>query len=296
MMKKIPLFNFRSLAPDELPLEITRIEAMPKIAMVPIPSQQTFYEIYWVTEGNGKHFIDFVEYDSRPNSLHLSGPGQVRYWDINTPIRGYAILFEPTLFMVHGEKGLLNQLSFFQPISSLSTIYPTASDATWFQNTFEQIEKEFIQQNFARSLNIVSWLQLLLVQIQRIILSTQDSSETVFAENHLINRYLRLVEKHAASQHKVEWYASELGVTITYLSKIVKEMMGVTAGAILRKRIVLEAKRLLVHTELTVAEVATELNFEDASYFGRFFKRETKQTPRTFSKHFATKYQNQLIN
>lgn len=62
--------------------------------------------------------------------------------------------------------------------------------------------------------------------------------------------------------------------------------MGVTAGALLRQRLVIEAKRWLAHSEWTVAQIAENLNFADASYFGRFFKRETAVTPRTFREDF----------
>jgi len=68
--------------------------------------------------------------------------------------------------------------------------------------------------------------------------------------------------------------------------------MGVSAGALVRQRRILEAKRLLVHTDMTVSEIAYALNYADPSYFGRFFKRETNLTSSGFRQQFKRKYQN----
>jgi AraC-like DNA-binding protein len=63
-------------------------------------------------------------------------------------------------------------------------------------------------------------------------------------------------------------------------NETVKSEMGMRAGALLCHRLVFKAKRLLVHTDLTSAQVAEMLGFKDPSYFGSFFKRKTGQTPR----------------
>jgi AraC-like DNA-binding protein len=73
---------------------------------------------------------------------------------------------------------------------------------------------------------------------------------------------------------------------------MIRKVMGVSAGTLLRQRRTLEAKRLLIHTNMTVAEIANALNFVDPSYFGRFFKRETDLTPSGFRQDFESKYQN----
>ena len=294
-MKKVPLRRFRSSHLDVIPLEVVRIDVMPKIAWRPIPHRQTFYAIFWVTAGNGTHYLDFVGDEIRPNSLHFVGPGQVHYWELETDLQGYAALFESSLFLEKGERRLLEQINFFHTINGQSVLHPSGADVDWFQNTFELLEKEYTQRQFARPLSLVARVQLLLIYAQRLAVEAEEISEVISADKLLAHRYVNLVEKHAIAQHKVEWYASEMAVTVAHLSKSIKSALGMTAGTLLRNRIVLEAQRLLVHTDLMVAEIAAQLNFEDASYFGRFFKRETDQTPRSFRTQFPTKYQNEPI-
>jgi AraC family transcriptional activator of pobA len=66
------------------------------------------------------------------------------------------------------------------------------------------------------------------------------------------------------------------------LNHHVKRATGVTAGHLLRQRILTEAKRQLVFTRLTVGEIAYDLAFADPSHFGRFFKKQTGTTPQAF--------------
>lgn len=79
-------------------------------------------------------------------------------------------------------------------------------------------------------------------------------------------------------------HATLLGVSPETLSEIVKKETGKTPGTLIRERILLEAKRLLLHSSLSVAEIAYELTFKDPSYFNRFFRRSTADTPAEFRK------------
>ena len=294
-MNKVPLYQFRPPKLDAIPLEVVRLEALPGLATRPVPRRYTFYAMFWVSGGSGTHYLDFVGDEIRPNSLHFVGPGQVHYWDIEDKIQGYAVLFESSLLLEPSGKQLLEEINFFHTMNGLSVLYLSESDAGWFQYAFEQLEQDYVSQQFARSLSIVAQLQLLLVKAQRLAVVDVVARHVVSAENQLTYGYISLVEQHAIAQHKVEWYAAELAVTAAHLSKSVKSVLGTTASVLIRNRIILEAKRLLVHTNLTVAEIATRLNFKDVSYFGRYFKRETQQTPRTFRTKFPKKYQNQTI-
>jgi AraC-like DNA-binding protein len=61
-------------------------------------------------------------------------------------------------------------------------------------------------------------------------------------------------------------------------------MLGISAGELIRDRILLEAKRLLINLDLTISEIAYQLNFSDNSYFTKFFKKYTGQKPDEFRK------------
>ncbi len=290
-MNKVPLLPFNPQNEDLTPFEIKRIEMLPKSAMRPIPHRHSFYVMFWVLEGSGTHYLDFVGDEIWPNSLHFVGPGQVHYWDVEAEIKGYVIVFESALFLEHGDQQLLEELNCFRTINGLSSIRPPAAGVESINYIVERLSQEYEQEQFARSLSIIAWLRLLIIESQRLAADGELEQGVISAEKLLSNRFITLVEEHAISQHKVEWYADQLAVTVAHLSKSVKNAHGITAGGLLRNRLVLEAKRLLVHTDATAAAIALQLNFEDASYFGRFFKRETKQTPRQFRSQIPIKHQ-----
>lgn len=76
--------------------------------------------------------------------------------------------------------------------------------------------------------------------------------------------------------------ASELGITGTYLNLLCQRLTGCSALQVLHARIMLEARRLLIYTPLTIGQVADDLGFEDPAYFTRFFKRHAGVSPKAF--------------
>lgn len=98
--------------------------------------------------------------------------------------------------------------------------------------------------------------------------------------------FTQLVNAHYLTHRQVQDYADSLGVSAGHLSDTVSGLTGLTAIGIIHQRTVLEAKRILIHTDQTVSQIASALAFDDPSYFGRFFKRMTGETPQQFRQTF----------
>jgi AraC family transcriptional regulator, transcriptional activator of pobA len=79
-------------------------------------------------------------------------------------------------------------------------------------------------------------------------------------------------------------------VTSSHLSESLRMETGLRPGELIRARLLLEAKRLLLHSELTIAEIGYELGFEDPSYFSRFVRREIETSPVEFRNRIREKY------
>ncbi|MGI4862854.1 MAG: helix-turn-helix domain-containing protein, partial [Janthinobacterium lividum] len=101
-------------------------------------------------------------------------------------------------------------------------------------------------------------------------------------EGPLLARFTNLLDTHYASLHQVSDYAARLRLRPGVLNEQLRQQSGKTAGTLLHERLVLEARRLLFHTGLSVAEIAFALGFEDPSYFSRFFRRLTGQAPAAY--------------
>ncbi len=100
----------------------------------------------------------------------------------------------------------------------------------------------------------------------------------------LFNKFCRLVVEHCHSQHEVKFYAGKLCITPYYLSKITRRMMGASAKELIDRQIVMEMKRLLSTTDISIKELAFHFHFETMSYMARYFRRHTGWTPNEFRK------------
>ena len=126
-----------------------------------------------------------------------------------------------------------------------------------------------------------------MVHLARLYAST---SPAPFAAIGLVRRFHQAVERSFRASTSIRAYARRLGVTTSHLSEALRLETGLTAGELIRARLLLEAKRLLLHSELTIAEIGYELGFEDPSYFSRFVRREIETSPVELRNHIREKY------
>ena len=288
-MQDIPLHTFR-YDQDGLSFHIDHIERMDATrAQAGYPNRHTFYVALWVTEGAGEHYIDFTAYTIQPNSLYFLTPGQVHFWEIDSSVSGIAILFKEEFFFLNQLKhDFLHQFDFYHRTDKEPVIYLCPERVDYFEKLFESLLYEYKSREFGRSIVISSLLQLLLVQAQREY-HTNKTEHAMMTGSVLTSQYQKLITEHFLTRRTVQEYAELLCVTPGYLTETVKKVTGLPAGVLIRQRIVLSAKRLLVHTNQTISEICYQLNFNDPSYFCRFFKREAGQSPAMYRKDFRKK-------
>ena len=103
-----------------------------------------------------------------------------------------------------------------------------------------------------------------------------------YKDDSTLTRFFILVEKHAVSQRDTGFYADKLCLTPKYLSRLVKEKTGRTAKEIVTNYVALQARSMLLGTELTVQQISDSLHFPSQSVFGKFFKKATGLSPREY--------------
>ena len=130
---------------------------------------------------------------------------------------------------------------------------------------------------------LIYLLNNLLVRFSRLYYHHANIQQSP-AQLLLVREFETLVDKHYATKHHPKDYAPLLNITPNHLNEVCKNTIGKTAGELIRERILLEAKRLLLFSNQSIAEVAYSLQFEDNAYFSRFFKKYTAQTPDSFRK------------
>lgn len=100
--------------------------------------------------------------------------------------------------------------------------------------------------------------------------------------------FCELIEAHFMRQEPVSFYGRRLGITAAHLNALCRQATGKSALALIHERVLLEAKRNLVYTSMTVSQVSDAVGFNDPAYFTRFFTRATGISPRAFRQGAGT--------
>ncbi len=100
----------------------------------------------------------------------------------------------------------------------------------------------------------------------------------------IIQGFINLLSVHYRREHKVDFYASKLNLSTHHLTHILKSITGQTASDFIAEMLFSEARTLLIHSKLSVQQIAMRLNFADQSSFGKFFKRKAGMSPADFRK------------
>jgi AraC-like DNA-binding protein len=286
---QIPAYSIESLrtvsvVEETRDFEFFRFEYFAKdIDHLKAPHRHSFYTFILVTGGSGSHDIDFNTYDLKPNRLFLIAPGQVHAWNQLINVKGFVVLFTDSFVALSKGRKLMSNWPLFrldQPC--YIDLSPTASES--WQEEFRFMESEAIlQDSFSRDAIFYS-IGTLLVRASRLY-SHLMPTENVHQD--LLFSFQELIEQHFISKRTPKEYAALLNITPNHLNAICKKKSGKSAGGLIRQRVLLEAKRLLAHTKLSVSEIAYQLNFADNSYFGRYFKKYMRITPENFRKQFT---------
>ena len=109
-----------------------------------------------------------------------------------------------------------------------------------------------------------------------------EESGRLTRQEEVFNRFLSLVNKYAIHERSVVFYADWLYLTPRYLSTLIKQTSGRTVMDWVNEAVVQEAKLLLRHSDKLVYQIADELNFPNASFFCKYFRRLTGKTPHEY--------------
>jgi AraC family transcriptional regulator, transcriptional activator of pobA len=254
------------------------------------PHRHSFFQVLYVTAGQGFHIVDFEALPISPPVLFFVSPGQVHSWQLESPLQGYGLLFGPDFLVFDAVDSVgFDKLALFHSLAH-TPLHLDPENAASLRATIELLAQEYAVREFNHASVVSAYLHILLSKIQRLYARIEpDISINTSAE--LVRRFKQLVSSHYLGERSIQFYADQLGVSTAHLAKRVKAVTGCTIGQVIRQEVTMEAKRLLINTNLTVEQISYQLGFNDPPYFGRFFKREASCTPGEFRQDIFEKYQ-----
>lgn len=248
-----------------------------------VPFNTDFFEIVFFKKGAGRLILNHHSIELKPNSILFISPFQKRQWHFEPGEQDLTILLfrEDFLNEFFADKLFTYRLLYFYQLDYPLEMQVDREFILSYCHFLTEIKAELIATKADSEHIVRSLLYYILQKLNREYASRYDLA--LDKENdHYAFQFKRLLEKHIREQQRVSDYAEMLGTSRISLNRAVKEQFNVTATHLLKQRLLLEIKNYLIHSELTVSEIAYHLNFSEPNHLMRFFKTQTGMTTSEF--------------
>ncbi len=248
------------------------------------PHRISFYQLVLVDNGSGYLWIDSDKYELESKTLFTVSKGQVIRWEVEEKVKGVVIFFsDEFIYKTPGDLDWVNTLKIFDQSLKQAQTQLREPEFLEFLFLYFKMEMELkAGDDFARDGILNSFLKTFLLVAERIkrkkILDEHSGNHDA---NYLV-QFKKKLEEHYKESRSVGFYADQMNITAKKLNKVIQSSFGVSTKKIIEERILLESKRLLVHTNQSIKEIGTELGFDYPTNFNKFFKKYTQKTPVDF--------------
>jgi AraC-like DNA-binding protein len=236
--------------------------------------------------------VDFGVYTTQQASLFFVAPNQFLKIENHGSEPGYFIFYNRDFYciQIHDKEVACDGL-LFNNISNMPVVSVPKEENAYMSGLFVEIEEEFTLNDISIEEMIRTYLKQLLIRATR-LWKKQHLEKSVAEQNSdldFFRKFTLLVDAHYKEKHTVADYADVLAMAPKTVTHKFKRLKLPQPNEIIKNRIILEAKRLLVHTSMTAKEIAHGLGYEDPAYFSRQFMVKTGQSPSAFRSNFSGK-------
>lgn len=248
---------------------------------VSYPHKHDFYEVLFITRGSGFHIIDSNKYEIKPPCIFFMSPGQAHKLEFSKDIGGYIFLFAAEFYLLNqANKNKLLAMPFFFSLEQNNPplLLKVDEQTAFLTQLFFRGVKELEASQKGNETVIRALLDLIL----EVCIQLYPDDQSLIQNNNgqlLTKKFLMLIEQNYPKNLSINDYAQKLSITPNHLTQVVKQVTGKTSVQLLQNKVILETKRLLIHTDMTVTEITDHMNFSDQSYFTKYFKKLVGVTP-----------------
>jgi len=254
------------------------------------PHIHSYYQIIWFQSGKGRHFVDFKEYDVLNDAIFFIAKNQVHYFDNGTSYKGV---------MLHFNEAFLRRDDDVRDSFLAGSLFnnPYQQPSCFVGSSINNLLREYIQQikdelqneeEFGKEDLLRAYLKAFLIQVQRGKNRFEKANPDVpllFDEKRVqLTRFTTLIDQNFNKGLSVAEYADMMHFSLRTLSNLTNQLLNKTPSLMVQERIILEAKRLLLYSNLNINQIGYRLGFDDPSYFVKYFKKHTSVSPSEFRK------------
>ena len=290
-MKNLPLFD----EGNEKIFTIRKIRDFNEVEIEHnlMPHLHDFYSIFWIESGEAIHATEFVEYSLKADTILFVPPGLKHRMYIDQSVEGVYMLFNEGFIQYNRTNHVpLKEYRLFNnpDFKSLITLSPAKREKlkTITGLIFDELQTpDDYSQEIALNL-----LHLFLSESRRIFDHQYQAykEEPHSTPDATIIKFKQLIEDNFTKEKNVSPYAEMLNMNPSCLNELAKRTTGITAGELIRNRVIDETKKLLYSSSISGKEIAFQLGFDDPAYFSRFFRKYTGTTLKEYRNNSRIKY------
>jgi len=245
-----------------------------------------FYTVILFTKGTGSININNDSYTVHPQTICIIAPDQLHSFEGLEDTEGIIFFFCQDFYV--------EEFSFIRLLNLFSYTSHTGSDECnpcialsdkefdGVNNVLESIKYEYESYTPLNSSSIIirSHLNIMLLKLTELYRAKSGKSNK--NDSIIIHSLSHLVDSYFIKEQKLAFYTSAFNISESQLNDLCNKHFNCGLKKILQTRLMQEARKLLLSSELSVSEIAYKLNFEDNSYFNKVFKNKTGLTPKRF--------------
>jgi len=286
--KKIKVYGFKESLPVEIEVvSLSKLYAQHRSIII-APHRTRFYHIIWFQKREVTHVVDFKPVKIKADSLLFVGADRVQAFDPVGVGDGKAIIFTESFFFASkADLFFLKSTPLFDHLLDGTALRLRSPSCAPIISTFEAIERELQNPIDSRQQAILkNLLHNLLLLAEREIRNQglPDAKKGPDLDYTLLFR--DVLDKQFREVKSVSRYARQIHVSEKRLNQATSQILGRTPKQLIDDRVMLEAKRLLVHSERAIKDIAFDLGFSEPTNFIKYFRKHSKLTPTEFREKY----------
>ncbi len=268
----IPVFKLYGENQDWIAPDLLHCETIPKRSRlhhweIQPHRHADLCQLLFLHKGEARVDIEGQRSTLRESAIQVVPPLCVHGFQFSENIDGYVLTLASPLVTQ-----LQAQLGSSPDALAVPASYPAGRDRVYLHRLFSALQSEY-------AANQRSLVSVLLVWLSRQVIHREAAGQLPERGREYLSRFSGLVEAQFRQHPSVEQLSHQVGISVAHLNSICREWAGQSALQMIHQRLLLEAKRNLIYTRMSVSRVADELGFADSAYFARFFRRMTGLSP-----------------
>jgi len=261
---------------------------------MPVHLHAQFLQIHFIHGGKSHFYIDEAVYNCEGASVFLTPPAIPHSFMTQPGITGYVLTVHQSMigYLLSDSQNKQLDSEYIRPICIEKRLLSEQQLKLWhrLEHSFEALQDEWQGEHSDKNFALESIVRLLLLQMMRLAPENTETQTVASEELRLFRRFSEQLEQEFRNRWPLSKYCSTIGVSESRLNHICQRVANCPPKKLIHERVLQESKRLLRYSNLSINDIGFELGFTDPSYFSRFFRKQTGQTPKDFRLQSESKF------